>query len=149
MPGPVNGNYLYHRVIQENSVWLLAACSRLWHTTSLDDSAQGRDHHRNVDILFRGYALPMSNATYSGPQDQPSLLPAAGKGYQSDTQRVFNGWRIATRDERSRDVVYQSLCMMCALLLAHGCMLQNKLDDFQHIYLRRSRSQAISNTSAT
>jgi len=135
MPGPVNGNYLYHRVFHENSVWILAACSRLLHTASLDNSALGREHHSHVEFLFE-FALFLSNATYSRPQDQPSLLPVAGEDEQSQTQRFVNNWGIAVRN---RDVVYQSLIMVCALLLAHGDMLRGQLDDFQFMVLLISK----------
>jgi len=73
MPGPVNSNYLQHRVVQEAGVWLLAACSRLCHATSTQDVASSQDAHFIANYLLKVYALHLSAGVYPCPEHRQSL----------------------------------------------------------------------------
>lgn len=127
----MDGNYITRRVVQESGVWLLAASSRLWHTTSVDNVAS-REVRYVVEVLFKSYALPMSNGTFPGAQEQQSRLLVRKVDDREFFRNFTDAWIIRRRKLGS---FVLSVSTMFTLLLAYAYMLVDRLNDFHRLIL--------------
>ncbi|KAK5939444.1 hypothetical protein PMZ80_008748 [Knufia obscura] len=127
-------HYLYQRSLQEAGIWLLGACTQLWHdmtTTSLEPPDP--DDLSLVTILHHRFATPLS----IGNGRKPSNNAAIGEVYIEVISGIIKFLR--TRFDTPEEVVRVRPAVMAMLLAAFKEFLD---DDTQltHAHLQGLRS---------